>query len=139
MVDKSCSCTSNYCHECNRSDEARTAKYISRILRLLEHFYFYILHFVACVECGKDVMSYFPSSLSYSNTFLVIYNFSKTTDLSDFTGPIELPALNCRGCIKEQPTHHLCLGGKGGAVVRAPRPPTNVTCARGGGCFLTRG
>ena len=27
-------------------DEARRAKYISRILKLLEHFYFYILHFL---------------------------------------------------------------------------------------------
>ena len=28
------------------TDEAQRAKYISRILKLLEHFYFYILHFV---------------------------------------------------------------------------------------------
>ena len=28
------------------TDEARRAKYISRILKLLEHFYFHILHFV---------------------------------------------------------------------------------------------
>ena len=53
------------------TDEARRAKYISRILKLLEHFYFYILHSYTCVECGKDVMSYLASSLSYSNTFLV--------------------------------------------------------------------
>ena len=82
MVDKSSSFTGNYCHECNRYDEAPRAKYISRILKLLEHFYFYILHSYTCVERGKDVMSYFASSSSYSNTFLVIYNFSKTTDLS---------------------------------------------------------
>ena len=54
------------------TDEARRAKYISRILKLLEHFYFYILHSYTCVECGKDVMSYFASSSSYSNTFLVL-------------------------------------------------------------------
>ena len=28
------------------TDEARRAKYISRILKLLEHLYFYILHFL---------------------------------------------------------------------------------------------
>ena len=28
------------------TDETRRAKYISRILKLLEHFYFYILHFL---------------------------------------------------------------------------------------------
>ena len=65
------------------TDEARKAKYISRILKLLEHFYFYILHSYTCVECGTDVMSYFANSLSYSNTFpsLGIYNFSKTNKL----------------------------------------------------------
>ena len=51
------------------TDEARRAKYISMISKLLEHFYFYISY--TCVECGKDVMSYFASSSSYSNTFLV--------------------------------------------------------------------
>ena len=55
------------------TDEARRrAKYISRILKLLEHFYFYILHFVHVRRMWyKDVMSYFASSSSYSNTFLV--------------------------------------------------------------------
>ena len=41
----------------------KSSKYISRILKLLEHFYFYILY--TCVECDKDVMSYFASSSSY--------------------------------------------------------------------------
>ena len=53
------------------TDEARRAKYISRILKLLDHFYFYILPSYTCVERGGDVMSYFASSSSYSNTFLV--------------------------------------------------------------------
>ena len=53
MVDKSSSFTGNYCHECNRYDEAPRAKYISRILKLLEHFYFYILHSYTCVERVK--------------------------------------------------------------------------------------
>ena len=53
------------------TDEARKAKHISRIFKLLEHFYFYILHSYTSVECGKDVKSYFACSLSYSNTFLV--------------------------------------------------------------------
>ena len=48
------------------TDNARRAKYISRILKLLEHFYFHILHFVhMCrINYGKDVMSYFASSSS---------------------------------------------------------------------------
>ena len=53
------------------TDEARIAKYISRILKLLEHFIFTFYISYTCVECGKDVMSYFASSSSYSNTFLV--------------------------------------------------------------------
>ena len=32
------------------------------ILKLIEHFYFYISY--TCVECGKDLMSYFASSSS---------------------------------------------------------------------------
>ena len=40
----------------------RRAKYISRILKLLEHTYFYISY--TCVECGNDVMSYFASGSS---------------------------------------------------------------------------
>ena len=48
------------------TDEARRAKYISRILKLPEHFYFYILHFsYTCVEFGKDMLSYFASNSSY--------------------------------------------------------------------------
>ena len=53
------------------TDEARRAKYMSRILTLLDHFYFYILPSYTCVERGGDVMSYFASSSSYWNTFLV--------------------------------------------------------------------
>ena len=40
--------------------------------KLLEHFNFYILHFPYVRRMWlKDVMSYFASSSSYSNTFLV--------------------------------------------------------------------
>ena len=53
------------------TDEARRAKYISRILKLPEHFFLFYISYYTCVECGKDVMSYFASSSSYSNTFLV--------------------------------------------------------------------
>ena len=47
------------------TDKARRVKYISRILKRLERFYFYILHFVYVRRIiGKDVMSYFASSSS---------------------------------------------------------------------------
>ena len=46
--------------------KARRAKYILKLVTRT----FLFLHFT-CVECGKDVMSYFASSSSYSNTFLV--------------------------------------------------------------------
>ena len=51
------------------TDEARRVKYI---LKLLEHFYFYIFTFYISytrVECGKDVMSYFASSSSLCDAF----------------------------------------------------------------------
>ena len=49
------------------TDEVRRARYISRILKLLEHFYFlHFTFFYMCVECGKDLMSYFVSCSSSS-------------------------------------------------------------------------
>ena len=41
--------------------------YNSRILNLLEHAFFTVYISYTCVECGKDVMSSFASSSSYSN------------------------------------------------------------------------
>ena len=53
------------------SVKARRAKYILKDLKLLEHFHFYISFLIRASKAGKDVMSSFESSSSYSNTFLV--------------------------------------------------------------------
>ena len=70
------------------SDEARRAKYISKILKLLENFLLLLLllHFTfhisyTCVERGKDVMSYFASSspsLGIYNTLKMSFSGYKT-------------------------------------------------------------
>ena len=71
------------------SDEARRAKYISKILKLLENFLLLLLlllHFTfhisyTCVECGKDVMSDFASSspsLGIYNTLKMSFSGYKT-------------------------------------------------------------
>ena len=64
------------------TDETRRAKYISRILKLLEHFYFYILHFlyVRRMWLRRDVLfcKYSLVKLFEHIPSLGIYNFSKT-------------------------------------------------------------
>ena len=43
------------------------------LLALAKSIYYIFTFYISytCVECGKDVMPYFASSSSYSNTFLV--------------------------------------------------------------------
>ena len=75
-------------------------------------FTFYIWY--TCVECGKGVMSYFASISSYSNTFLVIYNFSKTTDLSVLVYWTDLAASSKPPWLYKGATHPPSLFGREG-------------------------
>ena len=76
------------------TDETQRAKYISRILKPLEHFYFYISY--TCVECGKDMMSYFASSWKKKNRGMFSANRTKhlILDLVKFNpGKFFIPCL----------------------------------------------
>jgi len=115
MVDKSCSCISNsVLSRMQPIWRGSKSEIYFEDFKTSRTFIFTFYIWYTCVECGKDVMSYFASSSSYSNTVLVIYNFSKTTDLSFLVYWTDWAAsLKPQCCIKGA-THPPSLFGRQG-------------------------